>query len=199
MSQEVESTLSALEDAVKQLGRDRPDILVIAGGDSTVHQTLSKVLLEHERSPAAPIPQILIIPITPDQRRHRLRPRPLVPHRLGRRRQPQRGQPHSTRPITLRDRRATSSASCRDGRVASWRHAHSLLGRELDSLADVISSGVAPAALASAAGKVLVGVVSRGNDYCREMAEPRRVCYVRLTAASRIGGLDVFGGEQFRR
>ena len=39
-----------------------------------------------------------------------------------------------------------------DGRVARWRHAHSLLGRELDSLADVIAFGVAPAALAFAAG-----------------------------------------------
>ena len=56
-------TLSALEGAAKQLSHDRPDILVIAGGDGTVHQTLSKVLLEHEHSPATPIPQILIIPI----------------------------------------------------------------------------------------------------------------------------------------
>ena len=56
-------TLSALEGTAKQLSHDRPDILVIAGGDGTVHETLSKVLLEHERSPAAPIPQILIIPI----------------------------------------------------------------------------------------------------------------------------------------
>jgi CDP-diacylglycerol--serine O-phosphatidyltransferase len=39
-----------------------------------------------------------------------------------------------------------------DGRVARWRHAHSMLGRELDSLADIISFGVAPAALAFAAG-----------------------------------------------
>jgi CDP-diacylglycerol--serine O-phosphatidyltransferase len=39
-----------------------------------------------------------------------------------------------------------------DGRVARWRHAHSTLGRELDSLADVISFGVAPATLAFAAG-----------------------------------------------
>jgi len=55
-------TLSALEGTAKQLSHDRPDILVIAGGDGTVHETLSKVLLEHEHSPAAPIPQILIIP-----------------------------------------------------------------------------------------------------------------------------------------
>lgn len=39
-----------------------------------------------------------------------------------------------------------------DGRVARWRHEHSVLGRELDSLADVISFGVAPAALGFAAG-----------------------------------------------
>jgi CDP-diacylglycerol--serine O-phosphatidyltransferase len=39
-----------------------------------------------------------------------------------------------------------------DGRVARSRHSHSILGRELDSLADVISFGVAPAALGFAAG-----------------------------------------------
>jgi len=39
-----------------------------------------------------------------------------------------------------------------DGNVARWRHEHSTLGRELDSLSDVISFGVAPAALAYAAG-----------------------------------------------
>ena len=39
-----------------------------------------------------------------------------------------------------------------DGRVARWRQSSSTLGRELDSLADVISFGVAPAALGFAAG-----------------------------------------------
>lgn len=39
-----------------------------------------------------------------------------------------------------------------DGRVARWRQQSSILGRELDSLADVISFGVAPAALAFAVG-----------------------------------------------
>jgi CDP-diacylglycerol--serine O-phosphatidyltransferase len=39
-----------------------------------------------------------------------------------------------------------------DGRVARWRHSASALGRELDSLADVISFGVAPAAIAFAVG-----------------------------------------------
>jgi CDP-diacylglycerol--serine O-phosphatidyltransferase len=39
-----------------------------------------------------------------------------------------------------------------DGRVARWRQTHSSLGRELDSLADIVSFGVAPAALGFAAG-----------------------------------------------
>ena len=39
-----------------------------------------------------------------------------------------------------------------DGRIARWRQAASSLGRELDSLADVISFGVVPAAIAYAAG-----------------------------------------------
>lgn len=39
-----------------------------------------------------------------------------------------------------------------DGRIARWRHTHSAMGRELDSLADVISFGVAPAIMAYAAG-----------------------------------------------
>lgn len=39
-----------------------------------------------------------------------------------------------------------------DGRVARWRHRSSMLGADLDSLADSISFGMAPAALAFAAG-----------------------------------------------
>ena len=39
-----------------------------------------------------------------------------------------------------------------DGRIARWRHSASPMGRELDSLADVISFGVAPAAIAYAVG-----------------------------------------------
>ena len=39
-----------------------------------------------------------------------------------------------------------------DGRVARWRHTASAMGRELDSLADIISFGVAPASLAYALG-----------------------------------------------
>ncbi len=39
-----------------------------------------------------------------------------------------------------------------DGRIARWRQTQSALGRELDSLADAISFGVAPAAMAFGAG-----------------------------------------------
>jgi CDP-diacylglycerol--serine O-phosphatidyltransferase len=39
-----------------------------------------------------------------------------------------------------------------DGKVARWRQEHSAMGRELDSLADVISFGVAPAVIGYAAG-----------------------------------------------
>ena len=39
-----------------------------------------------------------------------------------------------------------------DGRIARWRQTQSALGRELDSLADIISFGVGPAALGFAAG-----------------------------------------------
>jgi CDP-diacylglycerol---serine O-phosphatidyltransferase len=39
-----------------------------------------------------------------------------------------------------------------DGRVARWRHEQSAMGRELDSLADVISFGIGPATLGFAAG-----------------------------------------------
>ena len=56
-----------------------------------------------------------------------------------------------------------------DGRIARWRHESSVLGRELDSLADVISFGVAPAAIAFGVGMqggwdalVLVGFVACG-------------------------------------
>jgi CDP-diacylglycerol---serine O-phosphatidyltransferase len=39
-----------------------------------------------------------------------------------------------------------------DGRIARWRQVASLMGRELDSLSDVISFGVAPAMLAYGCG-----------------------------------------------
>ena len=39
-----------------------------------------------------------------------------------------------------------------DGRIARWRRKNSVMGRELDSLADVISFGVAPAVIAYGCG-----------------------------------------------
>jgi CDP-diacylglycerol--serine O-phosphatidyltransferase len=39
-----------------------------------------------------------------------------------------------------------------DGRIARWRQKHSMLGRELDSLADIISFGVAPAVIGYSCG-----------------------------------------------
>ncbi|MCJ1367336.1 tyrosine/serine/threonine protein phosphatase pps1 [Acarospora aff. strigata] len=39
-----------------------------------------------------------------------------------------------------------------DGKVARWRHKSSLMGQELDSLADLVSFGVSPAAAAFAIG-----------------------------------------------
>ncbi len=39
-----------------------------------------------------------------------------------------------------------------DGRIARWRRKNSAMGRELDSLADIISFGVAPASIAYGAG-----------------------------------------------
>ncbi|NVN91243.1 MAG: CDP-alcohol phosphatidyltransferase family protein [Desulfuromonadales bacterium] len=39
-----------------------------------------------------------------------------------------------------------------DGRIARWRRKHSVLGRELDSLADIISFGVAPAVIGYGCG-----------------------------------------------
>jgi len=56
-----------------------------------------------------------------------------------------------------------------DGRIARWRQKTSVLGRELDSLADVISFGVAPALIAYGCGMqglydriILAGFVACG-------------------------------------
>jgi CDP-diacylglycerol--serine O-phosphatidyltransferase len=75
-----------------------------------------------------------------------------------------------------------------DGRIARWRRTSSALGRELDSLADVISFGVAPAALAFACGMsgawdalVLVYFVCCGVS---------RLARYNVTAESLSGGGD---------
>ena len=56
----------------------------------------------------------------------------------------------SSSPRRSRRRRSSSTSSTAASRAGARQH--SALGRELDSLADVISFGVAPAALAFAAG-----------------------------------------------
>jgi CDP-diacylglycerol--serine O-phosphatidyltransferase len=55
-----------------------------------------------------------------------------------------------------------------DGRVARWRHASSAFGREADSLADVISFGVAPATIAFGLGldRVVDQVILVGFAVC---------------------------------
>ena len=72
-----------------------------------------------------------------------------------------------------------------DGRIARWRQVASAMGKELDSLADVISFGVAPAMIAYGCGMqglydriilayfVACGVsrLARYNVTCEEMSE----------------------------
>ena len=75
-----------------------------------------------------------------------------------------------------------------DGRVARWRQATSAMGRELDSLADIISFGVVPAAIAYAAGMqglwdriILVVFVACGVS---------RLARFNITAEKLSGGSD---------
>ena len=75
-----------------------------------------------------------------------------------------------------------------DGRIARWRQRSSAMGRELDSLADVISFGVAPAAIAYACGMqglfdriVLVFFVTCGVS---------RLARYNVTAEELSGGSD---------
>ncbi|MFA6604113.1 MAG: diacylglycerol kinase family protein [Patescibacteria group bacterium] len=56
-------TLGELAQAAKRIQLSRPDILAVAGGDGTLHQTLTSVLAEYEKQPHAPLPRILIVPI----------------------------------------------------------------------------------------------------------------------------------------
>ena len=105
-----------------------------------------------------------------------------------------------------------------DGRVARWRQKTSAMGRELDSLADVISFGVAPAAIAYGFGMrglydrivllyfVMCGVsrLARYNVTAEKMAEggdkvkyfegtpipTSLVLVIVLTAAIWQGGVD---------
>lgn len=56
------ATLAELDEAAIELNRDRPDIVVIAGGDGTVKQTITRILSAHDATPGQKLPQFLIIP-----------------------------------------------------------------------------------------------------------------------------------------
>src|SRR3546814_9892464 len=63
-----------------------------------------------------------------------------------------------------------------DGRIARWRKVASTLGRELDSLADVLSFGVAPAALGYACG-MQGGWDWRSDEHTSELQSLMRISY----------------------
>ncbi len=82
-----------------------------------------------------------------------------------------------------------------DGRVARARRAHSALGRELDSLADVISFGVAPAAIAYGAGmKGLWDVVILIYFVCCGVSRLARFNVTAETLSTDAGKVKYFEG-----
>jgi len=75
-----------------------------------------------------------------------------------------------------------------DGRVARWRQKTSAMGRELDSLADVISFGVAPAVIAYGCG--MQGLYDRIILACFVACGVSRLARYNITAESLSGGGD---------
>jgi CDP-diacylglycerol---serine O-phosphatidyltransferase len=75
-----------------------------------------------------------------------------------------------------------------DGRVARWRHRASPMGRELDSLADVISFGVAPACLGYSIG--LMGFWDLGALLYFVACGISRLARYNVTAEKLAGGSD---------
>src|SRR4030065_1878119 len=75
-----------------------------------------------------------------------------------------------------------------DGRVARWRQKTSSLGRELDSLADVISFGVAPAIIAYGAG--MDGLWDRGVLIYFVACGVSRLARYKITAETLAQGSD---------
>lgn len=53
-------TLSDLDDAVAEIGRQAPDVVAFIGGDGAVHQGLTRLLLESDGKGS--LPQILVVP-----------------------------------------------------------------------------------------------------------------------------------------
>lgn len=75
-----------------------------------------------------------------------------------------------------------------DGRIARWRKQSSLLGRELDSLADVISFGVAPAVIAYGCG--MQGFYDRIVLVCFVACGVSRLARYNVTAETLSAGSD---------
>ena len=76
-----------------------------------------------------------------------------------------------------------------DGRIARWRQKTSAMGRELDSLADVISFGVAPALIAYGCG--MQGLYDRIVLTCFVACGVSRLARYNVTAESLSGGGDM--------
>jgi CDP-diacylglycerol--serine O-phosphatidyltransferase len=75
-----------------------------------------------------------------------------------------------------------------DGRVARWRQTSSMMGRELDSLADVISFGVAPAVIGYACG--MQGLYDRVVLVCFVACGVSRLARYNVTAEALSEGTD---------
>jgi len=72
-----------------------------------------------------------------------------------------------------------------DGRIARWRQKHSVMGRELDSLADVISFGVAPAVIGYGCG--MQGLYDRIALTCFVACGVSRLARYNVTAEALSG------------
>jgi CDP-diacylglycerol--serine O-phosphatidyltransferase len=75
-----------------------------------------------------------------------------------------------------------------DGRIARWRKKNSVLGRELDSLADIISFGVAPAVIAYGCG--MQGLYDRIILTCFVACGVSRLARYNVTAEALSGDGD---------
>lgn len=75
-----------------------------------------------------------------------------------------------------------------DGRIARWRQKTSAMGRELDSLADIISFGVAPAAIAYGCG--MQGLYDRAVLLFFVMCGVSRLARYNVTAEKLSEGSD---------
>lgn len=73
-----------------------------------------------------------------------------------------------------------------DGRIARWRQKTSAMGRELDSLADIISFGVAPAVIAYGCG--MQGLYDRIILVCFVACGVSRLARYNITAEALTGG-----------